>query len=681
MDDFRIKISSDLDLSKAESKINNFLNKYNGKDKIKLNVDIGNINYSKQFESLGTSAGKSFETALQKQINAMAKSQRNAFSEPLNNLKKSQKSYIDFWEKELLKPKNKNYGKSQQSVFFDDYISQIKKQEEQVKTIKKRMAQGFSDVDTSSIRKSLNKYTGLDSNTLKEAEASYSKLISLQKELKTGISDDGFGRTLSDKSMISKWDQYNDVLEKCRNQIKVLGNEFSSISKPFSQIDAIAAGNKTLSWLKNNSKAAKDYEETLKRLAEQQKNATNHEDLRNYTKQVNAIKAEASALGKTGKSFREELSRGFKQIGQFAATYGILQRVPDLIFDSVSELKEMDNTLTEISKTSDLTISQIKQLGKDSFENASKYGKTANDYLIGVQEMSRSGFYGKQAEELAQLSILGQAAGDMNRDVSNSYLLATNAAYNYQGSVQKLNTVLDGQNMITNRNSVAMNDMAEATSKAASMASQTGVKVNELSAVIGTAVARTKQEGNVIGTALKSLFVNLQDTSNEKIVTTFSKLGISQTKFVNGSKQLKTPIELLKELSVAYSALPEGSQLKADVLRNIGQKRQANVLAAILGGMSSGDYDKMLSDYSQGMGSAAKEAEKSANNWQGSLNKLSNAWTSFISNFANTDLIIGATNALTGFVKVLDTLTSNPLLLGGTAGVIGGGIAFAKNLD
>lgn len=226
-----------------------------------------------------------------------------------------------------------------------------------------------------------------------------------------------------------------------------------------------------------------------------------------------------------------------------------------------------------------------------------------------------------------------------------------------------------------------MNDMAEATSKAASMASQTGVKVNELSAVIGTAVARTKQEGNVIGTALKSLFVNLQDTSNEKIVTTFSKLGISQTKFVNGSKQLKTPIELLKELSVAYSALPEGSQLKADVLRNIGQKRQANVLAAILGGMSSGDYDKMLSDYSQGIGSAAKEAEKSANNWQGSLNKLSNAWTSFISNFANTDLIISATNALTGFVKVLDTLSSNPLLAGGTIGAIGGGIAFFKNLD
>ena len=626
MDDFRIKISSDLDLSKAESKINNFLNKYNGKDKIKLNVDIDSQSIAR----------------LEKQINSLKKS-ISSTSNVKTNIGSGLNKTTNATKKDFQILKNLANEISKKKITLAGLDTS--KNENQIKTLSSQLKKLESDY------KVLSKTLGSNLNA--------SQIGELEKI---------FGKA-------------SDQVDLLKAKSKDLEKTFSSMSKPFSQMDAIAAGNKTLSWLKNNSNAAKDYGEALTQLAEQQKNATNHEDLRNYAKQVNAIKAEASALGKTGKSFREELSRGFKQIGQFAATYGILQRVPDLIFDSVSELKEMDNTLTEISKTSDLTISQIKQLGKDSFENASKYGKTANDYLIGVQEMSRSGFYGKQAEELAQLSILGQAAGDMNRDVSNSYLLATNAAYNYQGSVQKLNTVLDGQNMITNRNSVAMNDMAEATSKAASMASQTGVKVNELSAVIGTAVARTKQEGNVIGTALKSLFVNLQDTSNEKIVTTFSKLGISQTKFVNGSKQLKTPIELLKELSVAYSALPEGSQLKADVLRNIGQKRQANVLAAILGGMSSGDYDKMLSDYSQGMGSAAKEAEKSANNWQGSLNKLSNAWTSFISNFANTDLIIGATNALTGFVKVLDTLTSNPLLLGGTTGAIGGGIAFFKNLD
>lgn len=626
MDDFRIKISSDLDLSKAESKINNFLNKYNGKDKIKLNVDIDSQSIAR----------------LERQINSL----KNSISST-SNVKTNIGSGLN---------KTTNAAKKDFQI-LKNLANEISK---------KKIT--LAGLDTS---KNENQIKVLSSQ-LKKLESDY-KVLS--KTLGSNLNASQIGE------LEKIFGKASDQVDLLKAKSKDLGKTISSISKPFSQMDAIAAGNKTLSWLKNNSKAEKDYGETLRRLSELQKNTFDYEEQRKYTKQVNAIKAEASALGKTGRSFREGLSRGFKQIGQFAGTYGLIQEVPQLIMRSVSELKEMDNTLTEISKTSDLTISQIKQLGKDSFENASKYGRTANDYLIGVQEMSRSGFYGKQAEELAQLSILGQAAGDMNRDVSNSYLLATNAAYNYQGSVQKLNTVLDGQNMITNRNSVAMNDMAEATSKAASMASQTGVKVNELSAVIGTAVARTKQDGNVIGTALKSLFVNLQDTSNEKIVDTFEALNISQTKLVNGSKQLKTPIELLKELSVAYSALPEGSQLKADVLRNIGQKRQANVLAAILGGMSSGDYDKMLSDYSQGMGSAAKEAEKSANNWQGSLNKLSNAWTSFVSNFANTDLIIGATNALTEFVKVLDTLTSNPLLLGGTVGAIGGGIAFAKNLD
>lgn len=335
----------------------------------------------------------------------------------------------------------------------------------------------------------------------------------------------------------------------------------------------------------------------------------------------------------------------------------------DQIRDAVSELKEMDSIITEISKTSDSTATQLKELSNTSFDIASEYGRKATDYLTAVQEMSRSGFYGKQGEAMAELSMLGQAAGDMTSDVSNSYLLATNAAYDYAGSVEKLSTVLDGQNLITNRHSVAMLDMAQATSKSASMAAQTGVEINELSAIIGTAVARTKQNGNVIGTSLKSLFVNLQDTSNEKIVDTFNALGVSQTKFVDGAEQLKTPIELLKELSVAYNNLPEGSILKADVLRNIGQKRQANVLAAILGGMSSGDYDKMLNDYSQGEGSAMVEAEKSAENLEGRLNSLSNSWVEFVGKFAQTDTLKGGVSFLDGMVSSMTELQSKQLFL------------------
>lgn len=223
-----------------------------------------------------------------------------------------------------------------------------------------------------------------------------------------------------------------------------------------------------------------------------------------------------------------------------------------------------------------------------------------------------------------------------------------------------------------------MTDMAEATTQAGSMAAQTGVQIDQLSALVGTAVARTKKSGNEIGTALKALFINLTNTSNKKIVGTFDDLGISMTKMVGDTEMLKTPIELIKELSSAYNTLPDGSVLKQNILTNIGGKHHANVLSAVLSGYD--DYEKMLKDYSEGMGSAEKEAEKSANNWQGSLNKLSNSWTKFIGNFANADIITGALQGINGLLNgvnsLIDTVGVLPTVLGG-AGIA----AFIKNLD
>ena len=466
-------------------------------------------------------------------------------------------------------------------------------------------------------------------------------------------------------------DNINDVTAKQSNSwAKSFVNEQEKVYKAaekFSKLDGEIASNKTLTWLKNNSAAAKDYGDALEDLALKQRNATSADELKGYNKQVNALKTEAASLGKTGSSLFSDLSRGFKQIGQFALTYGGIQKGVDMIMDSVSELKEIDSILTEISKTSDLTNSQIKELGANSFEAASQWGRTAKDYLLGVQEMSRSGYYGDQAEKMAQTSILAQAAGDLDADMANSYLLASNAAYQYQGNVEKLNALLDGQNMITNRNSVSMQDMAEATTRAASMASELGVSENELSAMIGTMTARTKADGGEIGNAIKSLLINVQNINNDKIVGTFKKIGVAQTEMVNGFEKMRNPIDTLEDLAKVFNSLDESDPLRTEILTNIGQKWQANKLSAFLSGWS--DYEKMLQDYAEGTGSAAIEAEKSANNWEGSVNKLSNAFTGLVQNFANSDAIISVTNLLTDLVSTIDDVTG---AVGTLVSILGG---------
>jgi hypothetical protein len=160
------------------------------------------------------------------------------------------------------------------------------------------------------------------------------------------------------------------------------------------------------------------------------------------------IKSGAVSQGLEGNSIFGELKRGAKQIGQFVLTYGALQKGVEKFSESISEIKEIDTILTEISKTSDSTQSELEALGKSSYSTASKYGRTASDYLTGVQEMNRSGYYGEKGNQMAELSVLAQSAGDLDADTANKYILATNAAYKYAGSVEKLNAVLDGQNAI-----------------------------------------------------------------------------------------------------------------------------------------------------------------------------------------------------------------------------------------
>lgn len=388
MSDFTINIDSKLDLSKAKSEMDSFINSYkNSPLQIKVELDpksINTANFGKQiqssFSSAGSNAGKAFTKNMESSINT------KSITELVNRLN----------------------------------------------------SKGISQNIVSGAEKSLNTLTkaGIQINKIREV-FSNDKLVSLKID---GV--DSLGNA------VSVVDKLNTKTKEWTTTTSYSSNSIKNIAKSFSQLDAQTASNKTLTWLKNNSKAAKDYGVRLRELAELQRTATNADDLKNYTKQVNKIKAEAASAGKTGASFTAEFKRAAVQIGQFASIYGGWRLVGNSIRESVSQLKEMDSILTEISKVSDMTNAQLTQLGKDAFDYASKYGKKVTDYLQGVTEMNRSGFYGQQGIDLANTSVLAQAAGNMSADVANSYLLATNAAYEFAGSAEKLNAVLDGQNMI-----------------------------------------------------------------------------------------------------------------------------------------------------------------------------------------------------------------------------------------
>nr|DAG25477.1 MAG TPA: minor tail protein [Caudoviricetes sp.] len=364
----------------------------------------------------------------------------------------------------------------------------------------------------------------------------------------------------------------SDTMSKQAQQTELLS---SKIKKLIAEINTYKNANSRMMSSNKLTSNGNTFSQELENMLLQLSHCANTEDFQKIAANFRGIKAEAKQLGIEGGTVFTTLWEKLKKFSSWMSMTSVVSSVVMDIRNAIVELKEIDTILTEISKTSDLTTEALAKLGKTSFDSASKYGKKASDYLVGVQEMYRAGF--QNAPEMSELSILAQAAGDLSSDAANDYLIATDAAYSFKGSIEKLNAVLDSQNYITNNAAVAMQDMADATSEAASVAAQYGIDIDELSALIAVAVSKTRESGSEVGNALKSIFINLQDTTSKPIQDAFASVDISMTKLVNGSEKLKTPIELIKELSKAFTSLEEGDTRRANILSDIGGRFYHNV--------------------------------------------------------------------------------------------------------
>lgn len=405
-------------------------------------------------------------------------------------------------------------------------------------------------------------------------EASYNRLGLSSDEIKSKTNDvaDALDK-LKDKNidtLVQDEIDFTNALKKSQNEATILKTELDQIYNPKRQFKLTTD---LQNWLTKNSRASSEAKRTITEYYQELSSGRVSVDRLEYIRQeLQRIDAQQRGLGKLGKNLKEQFSEAAKGFTQWLSVSSGVMLLISKTRAAITEIKELDNILTEISKTSDMTSDQLKQLGMDAYDAASKYGRTASDYLTGVQEMNRSGFYGEKGTSMAEASLLAQSAGDMEAELANNYVLATNAAYKLNGESSKLIGILDGMNSITNRNSVAMSDMAESMTIAGTVASGYRVSVEDLSAIIGTMEAVTKSGGSEVGNAIKAILINLQNVTSSKVVDTLDKANASMTEMVNGAEKLRDPISILRDLAKTFNDLSEDDPMRAEILTNIGGK-------------------------------------------------------------------------------------------------------------
>ena len=400
-----------------------------------------------------------------------------------------------------------------------------------------------------------------------------------------------------------------------------------------------------------------------------------------------------SLLSKLDEYFKSQLSEATGQIVEIADQYSLASAVENISSktqEAISELKDLDTLLRDISKTNrQFSKSDLENIGNASFDIASKYGKTATDYLSGVQDAAHAGY--TNVKEIAELSLAVQNAGNMTAELANQYIAATDNAFEMNGSIKALSTTLDGATNIANNNLVDMTDLAEAMSIVGSQAANSGMKVDETTAAIATMIAITNQSGSEMAKAFQGILMNLQQVTGEvndggaaidtKSLAKYKKaceeLGVSLSIVKGDMISLKDPIQIIGELSEAYTKLDDSDAKRTNLLNAVGGGNRATALDALLENYDL--YEKMFQEYADGLGSMDQAANITANSWEGSLNRISNTWTDTVENVANSDAIITLLNGFNGVLSVINKVTDALGSLG-TIGVGAGILASFKNI-
>lgn len=396
------------------------------------------------------------------------------------------------------------------------------------------------------------------------------------------------------------------------------------------------------------------------------------------TRQANVnIKATTKEIENAGKAAKE--TSGFAGLmgdsfGRVAAKMAMWQVMGNAIagvkrsfVEALDTMKAVDDEMVTIRKVTGASKDELEKIEKQAYKTASAYGVAADEYLQFVSGFSRAG-YGEQASALAELAAKTQIVGDTNAETAQQFLLSVDAAYKYQGNIERLTAVLDGANEIDNKYATSIQKVAEGLGKVAPIAAQAHVGVDELTAAIGTITAVTQRSGTEAATALRALFLNIiGDTKTEidegvtwttgEIAGLRDVIKVYAKDAYEAAQATGSVINPMKAIAGLSKSMKDGlltEQQLMEMVSDIGGKLRTSQLLALIQNWDM--YQSMLGDYANAVGSADKEVENALDSWTRKTEILRNKWTEYVSHLVETDTIKGA---LDGVIKLVEFLNSD----------------------
>ena len=447
-----------------------------------------------------------------------------------------------------------------------------------------------------------------------------------------------------------------EELKKSLESIKDI--DWSSFGVDFSKIQSLEDFDRVLKSIKDNS--GKGAEEAIEAINIALQSALGSAgNMGNEMEQVSDQFDRLAAQKRDIDSLRQSLLN-------FFGIQNAIQLFKRAVREAYESVTELDKAMTATAVVTDFSVG-------DMWDQLPEYTKMANDLgttTLGAYETATL-FYqqGLKTNEVMEVST---ETMKMARIAGMDYVEATNMmtaalrGFNMEIneiSAQKVNDVYSELAKITASDT---QEISTAMTKTASIAHNANMEFETTAAFLSQIIETTRESAETAGTAVKTIvarFTELKKNPNElvevdgeqvdanKIETALRSVGVALR---DSNGEFRKLDDVFLDLAKRWDSLTVNQQRYVATMA-AGSRQQSRFIAMM------SNYDRtieLVNAAYNSAGSSQEQFEKTTESLESKINRLHNAWQEFTMNLSNSAIIKGAVDLLTGFLNIINKITT-----------------------
>lgn len=205
-----------------------------------------------------------------------------------------------------------------------------------------------------------------------------------------------------------------------------------------------------LTFRDNNTRMSSEMKSRLNEMYNSLVNGANisERELKELTQDFVKLKLEVRDAGMLGKSFGDKMKNAWSKFSEWGFATGIMTKGIQIVKDMFSNVVELDNSLLELSKVSDLSASGLANVTEEAYKLGEEVGRTGKQVIDAITEFKRAGYELNASMEMAKSALVMTNVAEGIEDTADAAgtLISVLKGYNMSESetmsiVDKINEV------------------------------------------------------------------------------------------------------------------------------------------------------------------------------------------------------------------------------------------------